>query len=246
MSETKAGNIEAIRDWGKRYFYTKNEVNEMFISRDPLSLINSRWRSGSSNVLTENARYIHSGNVDGIYAMIIPNDSSNAVITNPLLASGNRFKLSVRFKFTDISANSWRTLIANIGHINHLPSISYNAYSKLFNCDYSSNGSSWDKSLTLSFPGLTANEWYRIDYEWDGQKIYGTIFDADDNVLVSNEKSVTNNWYYDSSAYYVLGGMNSNSIYYSRNTIIDIANTYWTVNGDIVWGTDLYEHESRI
>lgn len=236
------GSLEAIRDWANKFYYKKSELNEMFISHYSLDLSNSIWRSGSSNVLTENARYVYSGNVDGIYAMIIPNNSSKAAITNPLLASGNHFKLSVRFKFSDISANSWRTLIANIGHINHLPSISYNTYAKLFNCDYSSNGSSWDKSLTISFPDLTANEWYRIDYEWDGQKIYGTIFDEDDNVLVSNEKSVTNNWYYDSSAYYVLGGMNNNSTYYSRNTVIDIANTYWSANGNIVWGTDVRGH----
>lgn len=30
MSETKAGNIEAIRDWSKRYFYTKSDVSEFF------------------------------------------------------------------------------------------------------------------------------------------------------------------------------------------------------------------------
>ena len=32
MSETKAGNIEAIRDWSNRYFYTKDEINKMFIN----------------------------------------------------------------------------------------------------------------------------------------------------------------------------------------------------------------------
>ena len=30
MSESKAGNIEAIRDWSKRYFYTKSDVSEFF------------------------------------------------------------------------------------------------------------------------------------------------------------------------------------------------------------------------
>lgn len=30
MSESKAGNIEAIRDWSKRYFYTKADVSEFF------------------------------------------------------------------------------------------------------------------------------------------------------------------------------------------------------------------------
>ena len=30
MSEIKTGNIEAIRDWTKRYFYTKSDVSEFF------------------------------------------------------------------------------------------------------------------------------------------------------------------------------------------------------------------------
>ena len=30
MSDSKAGNIEAIRDWSKRYFYTKSDVGEFF------------------------------------------------------------------------------------------------------------------------------------------------------------------------------------------------------------------------
>ena len=30
MSESKAGNLEAIRDWSRRYFYTKSDVAEFF------------------------------------------------------------------------------------------------------------------------------------------------------------------------------------------------------------------------
>ena len=33
MGDNKAGNIEAIRDWSKRYFYTKSDIGEFFIKQ---------------------------------------------------------------------------------------------------------------------------------------------------------------------------------------------------------------------
>ena len=141
-----SGNIEAIRDWTKNYYYDKSEIADKFINHDLIDLSNSDWRSGSLNVLSKNSRYIYAGVNGGYYSVIVPNKNDD-VILNPLVASGNHFKISIRFKLLDISQNKWKTLIGNsyddIGStINKLPSISINGSTKKINLGISSSSKS--------------------------------------------------------------------------------------------------------
>ena len=75
MGDNKAGNIEAIRDWSKRYFYTKSEVAEYFakslngLTAYKLTIIGP---PSSSITITDNDQsdpqeYVVETDINGVY-----------------------------------------------------------------------------------------------------------------------------------------------------------------------------------
>lgn len=238
------GNIEAIRDWSNRFFYTKEEIAELFIngtadknkadiySFAELYITEGRYVKPATNVLKN--------------TFLFKTQLNGSDVIDPFSGDPTDFKLSIKFKVLSKKSSGNQVLVSGLNSFNDLPNIVY------FNDSNDSRiAVSWrysgESSENLMFidTNLVVGERYRVDLICKNSVMSLSLFNGSDTVIDTNQTQLTKSINYSSSEVYCFGNTADNVNYsYANGLEFDLYNTYIMSNDLMVWGNDYMKREN--
>lgn len=161
---------------------------------------------------------------------IIPMDGNAEVkldLTQP-------FEICCRFKLGTAPGSTGRNIWGSRNSYYHCPAIAVS--SSTIVCYITTNGSSWDYSVNMNPSGysLPIDTWITARMQWDGHDFTMSVNDGNDTYTATVANVAP---YYNSNYTFEVAGQNRSaySICASGATV-DLANTYLSQNGTIIWG----------
>ena len=183
--------------------------------------------------------------------------SDFSLFGNPFSDSTKPWKLSIRvfvFNYSDEYPNIVRAICGNSyvrSNVNYdVPYIYISGTSGKLGIRFSSyrNTDEEENVNIFSFPKTNKewNKWIRIDLEWkpSTSTFTANLYDVVDTLIETRSAdnieytlNTTNN------TYFGFGTNGHRRDRYGSGLVFDLANIYWTINNEIVWGYDEMNHE---
>lgn len=176
-----------------------------------------------------------SGNAAGKYT---PKTAENEY---PVYDMSKPWHIHVKVKCSALISSYGQTIIGNSIDYYDAPSFAFqdSGNTALFWAGWSTNGTSWEQNLNIlkSELSFTANQWYILDYLWDGET--ATFTATDGTTTVTKTVTSTTPFYQASSGYYSIGSVAGNQDIIAKNCTFDLADCYYEQDGEILWGNKL-------
>lgn len=240
------GNIEAIRDWTNRFFYTKEEIAELFIngtvdtnkadifSIAPISIINGRYVKSATNTLRNS--FLFKTQLNGTDAV----DPFNNDPTN--------FKISIKFKVLSKKSTGNQVLVSGLNDFQDIPSIVYfNNGNESVAVSWRYDGETTENLMHITNSPLVIGNTYRADLTCNNSVLVLSLYSASNDLIGTEQTQLTKNIKYSNSEVYAFGNTADSSNYsYANGLEFDLYNSYIISNGSIFWGNDYMNRENLI
>ena len=190
---------------------------------------------GKGNVQVKDGRYLFGfSDSQDMAGEDVMYPSSQGV--KPVYDRSKPFVLHVRAKCS-AQLTRGQCICGNSQNYFNMPSIEFQASNSgnVFWAGWSTDGSSWTTAFEIKPNEMpfVANQWYDIDYSWDGTTAKFEVFDGTNTVT---KTANVGQFFSTTAGWMALGTVAKNRYLVASNVTIDLYNTYWEEDGVLLWG----------
>jgi len=159
--------------------------------------------------------------------------------TAPVYDLTKSYHIHIRTRCSSLITRS-QVLIGENSNYFRAPSVEFSPSSSetFLWAGYTPSTNQWLYSLTIDKSEMSLNPdiYYEIDYNYDSINHIFSLTADDGTGVITKQTSVSGTFPFQSSYTMTLGGISRSSNHNAINCTIDMRNTYWEEDGNLLWG----------